>query len=60
METISTRYSRFASACCFAMTLTLSGGSSIANEETPTIYPETKRGAVVDEQFGTAIADPYR
>lgn len=24
------------------------------------IYPETKRGAVVDEQFGTAIADPYR
>ena len=60
METISTRRSGFASAFCFALTLTLSGGPAIANEETPMIYPETKRGEVVDQMFGTAIADPYR
>jgi prolyl oligopeptidase len=28
--------------------------------ETPIAYPETARGDVVEEQFGVAVADPYR
>lgn len=28
--------------------------------ETPIAYPETQRGDVVEEQFGVAVADPYR
>jgi len=28
--------------------------------ETPIAYPETERGDVVEEQFGVAVADPYR
>lgn len=28
--------------------------------ETPLAYPETRRGDVVEEQFGVAVADPYR
>ncbi|MGP1284196.1 MAG: prolyl oligopeptidase family serine peptidase [Parasphingopyxis sp.] len=28
--------------------------------ETPLAYPETARGDVVEEQFGVAVADPYR
>ena len=27
---------------------------------TPIAYPETARGDVVEQQFGEAIADPYR
>jgi prolyl oligopeptidase len=26
----------------------------------PLVYPETKRGSVVDDYFGTKVADPYR
>lgn len=33
------------------------GSSSM---ETPITYPETERGDVVEEQFGVAVADPYR
>ena len=31
-----------------------------ATEMTPLTYPETQRGDVVDEYFGTEVADPYR
>ncbi len=31
-----------------------------AIQMTPLTYPETKRGDVVDDYFGTAVADPYR
>ncbi|GGD33966.1 prolyl oligopeptidase family serine peptidase [Aureimonas glaciei] len=60
METSATRHAGFASRFCFAWALALSGSPANANEETAMIYPETERGDVVDEKFGTAIADPYR
>ncbi len=34
--------------------------SAFANEDTLLTYPETKRVDVIDNHFGTTIADPYR
>ena len=31
-----------------------------AMQMTPLTYPETQRGDVVDDYFGTEVADPYR
>ena len=33
---------------------------AFAKDETPMVYPETKRVLVVEEHFGTEIVDPYR
>ena len=35
-------------------------GPLAADTMTPIAYPESRRGDVVEEQFGEAIADPYR
>jgi prolyl oligopeptidase len=43
-----------------AVSLLLLISSAFANEETPLTYPETKRVDVVDNYFGTTVADPYR
>lgn len=40
--------------------LLLGAGHVRSNEETPMTYPETKEVEVIEEHFGTAIADPYR
>ncbi len=40
--------------------LLLGAGHVRSNEETPMTYPETRKDEVIDEYFGTAIADPYR
>lgn len=48
---------------CFAAAivyLLLGPGHVRSNEETPMTYPETKEVEVIEEHFGTAIADPYR
>src|SRR5436305_9210106 len=44
----------FASAACLAISLT----SAIGAE--PLAYAETKKGNIVDDYFGTKVADPYR
>lgn len=38
----------------------LADDTGSAPMETPIAYPETARGDVVEEQFGVAVADPYR
>jgi prolyl oligopeptidase len=35
-------------------------GPILAQAMEPPVYPETRRGSVIEEQFGEAIADPYR
>jgi prolyl oligopeptidase len=40
--------------------LLLGAGHVRSNEETPMTYPEIKEVEVIEERFGTAIADPYR
>ncbi|MGJ8536469.1 MAG: prolyl oligopeptidase family serine peptidase [Parasphingopyxis sp.] len=44
---------------CLAMPA-LAGAQGSQPMETPLAYPETRRGDVVEEQFGVAVADPYR
>lgn len=34
--------------------------AACAQEDSNMTYPETRRGSVVEDHFGTAIADPYR
>ena len=34
--------------------------TSISSESNSLVYPTTKKVAVVDEYFGTKVADPYR
>lgn len=43
-----------------ALSLLFSINPVFAKEETPMSYPETKHTDVVDDHFGTPIADPYR
>ncbi|MGP1352527.1 MAG: prolyl oligopeptidase family serine peptidase [Parasphingopyxis sp.] len=45
-------------ACLALPAMAIAQGS--APMETPLTYPETERGDVVEEQFGVAVADPYR
>ena len=43
-----------------ALTFPAGAESERANLMTPLTYPETQRGDVVDDYFGTEVADPYR
>lgn len=36
------------------------GASGAGTRATPVAYPQTQRGAVVDDMFGTSVRDPYR
>ncbi|MEG3179812.1 prolyl oligopeptidase family serine peptidase [Sphingomonas sp. LT1P40] len=53
-------------ASLIALPLLFAAPFANANPESPTTmpapitYPETKRGDVVEDQFGTKVADPYR
>ncbi|MBX3595442.1 prolyl oligopeptidase family serine peptidase [Sphingomonas sp.] len=53
-------------ASLLALPLLFAAPNAIAQTETkatmtaPITYPETKRGDVVEEQFGVKVADPYR
>ncbi|WP_244492494.1 prolyl oligopeptidase family protein [Aureimonas sp. AU22] len=47
-------------AAGLVLTLSPTGGTAFANEETPMTYPETRRIDLVETTFGAAIADPYR
>lgn len=50
------RFARIAASAA----LLLASASALAETPTPMTYPETRRGDVVETQFGEAIADPYR
>ena len=50
------RASRFLALCLVLLALPL---SSIVAQHAP-VYPTTRRDSVVDDYFGTKVADPYR
>ena len=57
MKNILLAFLPLASAACFAAVITNARGADSAARLT---YPETKKGGIVDDYFGTKVADPYR
>ncbi len=61
MKNLTLSSSPLATVACLAMSLVSAEGATAPAQTGPRlIYPETKRSGVVDEYFGTKVADPYR